>query len=385
VIPTALTDEHRQIREAARQFAEREVLPHVRDWDRAEEMDRAIVGKLAQAGYLGATIAERYDGSELDTVGYAQVIEELGRADNSVRGVVSVSAGLVAKTLGRWGSEPQRETWLPRLAAGETLGCFALTEPDSGSDPGSLRTTATPTAGGGWRIDGSKVFITNGTWAGLALVFARTGEPGPRGLSCFAVPTDRPGWTARPIKGKFGLRAQDTAEVALEALEVGEDELVGALGDGFKIAMSALDGGRISLAASCTGTAQACLDASVAYAAERQQFGRSIARFQLVQELIANIAVDVAAARLLTWQAAAKADLGQRCTLEASTAKYFASEAAVRAANAAVQVFGGYGYVDEYPVGKYLRDARVTTLYEGTSQIQTLIIGRHLTGESAFA
>jgi len=385
VIPAALTDEHRQIREAARQFSVREVLPHVRDWDRAEAMDRSIIGKLARAGFLGATIAERYGGSALDTVGYVQVIEELGRVDNSVRGVVSVSAGLVGKTLGRWGSEAQREQWLPRLASGHTIGCFALTEPESGSDPGSLRTSATLGRGGGWRIDGSKVFITNGTWAGLALVFARTGPPGSGGLSCFLAPTDRPGWMARPIKGKLGLRAQDTAEVVLDGLEVGPDAMVGEPGDGFKIAMAALDGGRISLAASCTGTAQACLDAGARYASERRQFGRPIAQFQLVQELIAEMAVDVAAARMLTWQAAKTADLQGRCTVEASIAKYFASEAAVRAANAAVQVFGGYGFVDEYPVGKYLRDARVTTLYEGTSQIQKLIIGRHVTGESAFS
>jgi alkylation response protein AidB-like acyl-CoA dehydrogenase len=384
VIPAALTDEHRLIREAARQFAEREVAPYVREWDRAEEIDRWIVGRLASAGYLGATVEERHGGAGLDVVGYAQVIEELGRVDNSVRGIVSVSAGLVAKSIVRWASEEQKASWLPRLCAGEALGCFALTEPESGSDPGSLRTVAERIADG-WRLNGSKVFITNGTWAGLALVFARTGEPGPRGLSCFLVPCEAPGWRATPIKGKLGLRGQDTAEVAIVDLEVPEDAVLGDLGDGFKIAMSALDGGRISLAASCTGTAQASLDAMVEYGGQRRQFGRPIARFQLVQEQIAEVAVDVSAARLLTLEAALKADRGEDYTLAASTAKYFASEAAVRASNAAIQVFGGYGYVDEYPVGKQLRDARVTTLYEGTSQIQKLIIGRSLTGENAFA
>lgn len=379
-----LDDEHRLIRDGARDFCRRVVAPHAREWDRAEEMDRAVVGQLAEAGYLGVTVDERYGGAGLDVLGYCLVVEELGWADSSVRGVVTVSAGLVAKTLQRWGNDAQKDLWLPRLAAGEVLGCFALTEPDSGSDPSSLRTRAVRT-GSGWRISGAKTFITNGTWAGLALVFARTGAPGARGLSCFLVPTDRPGFHATAIKGKLGLRAQDTAELTLDDVEVGEGDLLGGEGNGFKIAMSALDGGRTSLAASCVGTAQGALDASVAYAKQRRQFGRPIAQFQLIQELIAEMAVEVEAARLMTWRAALKADAGEPHTLEASQAKYFASEAAVRASNAALQVLGGYGYVDEYPVGRYLRDARVTTLYEGTSQIQKLLIGRALTGESAFA
>jgi alkylation response protein AidB-like acyl-CoA dehydrogenase len=379
-----MTDETNLMRDGARQFADVEIVPRARDWDRLEEMDRGIVSSLGEAGYLGATIPEQYGGSGLSMREYCVVIEELGRADSSVRGIVSVSAGLVAKSLLRWGTEEQRGQWLPPLASGEALGCFCLTEPDSGSDPGSLRTRATPTAAG-WRIDGTKTFITNGTWANLALVFARTGDQGPGGLSCFLVPADAPGFAATPIKGKLGLRAQDTAEIALEGVEVGAGALLGGEGDGFRIAMAALDGGRVSLAASCTGTAQAALEAAVGYAGQREQFGRPISRFQLVQELIADVHVDVEAARMLTWRAAEAADSGRRFTLEASVAKYFASEAAVRASNAALQVFGGYGYVDEYPVGKYLRDARVTTLYEGTSQVQKLIIGRALTGENAFA
>ncbi len=238
--------------------------------------------------------------------------------------------------------------------------------------------------GGDWVLSGSKVFITLGTWASVALVFARTGEDGARGITCFLVPTDAPGFTARKVEGKLGLRAQDTAELTLEGVRVPDSARVGDEGAGFKVAMSALDAGRVSLAAGCVGIAQGCLEACIRYAREREQFGRPIGRFQLVQELIADMAVDTEAARLLTWRAAALADAGERYTTEASVAKYFASEAAVRAANAAVQVHGGYGYVDEYPVGKYLRDARVTTLYEGTSQIQKLIIGRALTGESAF-
>jgi alkylation response protein AidB-like acyl-CoA dehydrogenase len=377
------TEEQRLIRESARAFCEGEIIPFARDWDRAEAMDDAVVGKLAQVGYLGATIPEEYGGMGLDTQSYCSLVEELGRADSSVRGVVSVNVGLVAKTILKWGSEEQRQRWLPGLCSGETLGCFGLTEPGTGSDAASLQTRA-QRDGDGWRISGSKTFITNGIRAKLALIFARTGEEGPRGISCFVVPTDAEGFGRTEITGKLGLRAQDTAELSLDGVRVDDGALLGGEGGGFKAAMSALDVGRISLGAGCVGIAQGCLDASVLYAGEREQFGRTIARFQLVQELIADIAVETEAARLLTWRAAAKADAGERHTYESSVAKYFASEAAVRAANAAIQVHGGYGYIDEYPVGKYLRDARVTTLYEGTSQIQKLIIGRALTGEQAF-
>jgi butyryl-CoA dehydrogenase len=371
----SLTEEQELIRASAREFCEREVLPHARDWDREEEIDRGLVAKLADVGYLGAW--------ELDTISYALVMEELGRADSSVRGIVSVNVGLVGKTILKWGTEEQKAEWLPKLASGEALGCYALTEPGSGSDPSSLLTRA-ERDGAEWVLSGSKIFITLGSWAGLALVFARSGGEGARGLTCFMVPTSSDGFSATRIKGKLGLRAQDTAELTLERVRVPDAARLGAEGDGFKVAMSALDNGRISLAAGCVGIAQGCLDACVRYAGERRQFGKPIASHQLVQELIAEIAVECDAARLLTWRAAALADGGVRHTLESSVAKYYASEASVRAANAAVQVHGGYGYIDEYPVGKYLRDARVTTLYEGTSQIQKLIIGRALTGESAF-
>jgi butyryl-CoA dehydrogenase len=378
-----LTPEQELIRASAREFVEREVAPYAREWDRAEWMDRAIVDKLAEVGFLGAVLPEEHGGMGLDTVSYCLLMEELGRADSSVRGIVSVNLGLVGKTLARWGTDEQRREWLPRLASGEALGCYALTEPGSGSDPGSLSTRATRD-GEGWILSGSKIFITLGTWAGLALVFARTGAEGAAGITCFLVPAAAPGFSATPIKGKLGLRAQDTAELFLDDVRVPDDNRLGGEGEGFKVAMSALDTGRISLAAGCVGIAQGCLDACVRYAAERRQFGRPIGSFQLIQELLADVAVETEAGRLLTWKAAALADAGGRHTLESSCAKYYASEVSVRAANAAVQVHGGYGYVDEYPVGKYLRDARVTTLYEGTSQIQKLIIGRALTGESAF-
>jgi alkylation response protein AidB-like acyl-CoA dehydrogenase len=369
-----LTPEQELVRASAREFCDREIVPFAREWDRTEEMDRGIVAKLAEAGYLGAW--------ELDTVSYCLVMEELGRADSSVRGLVSVNVGLVGKTIRKWGSDAQRDEWLMRLASGE-LGCYALTEPGSGSDPSSL-TTRAERHGDDWVVSGSKIFITQGTWAAVALVFARTGGEGARGITAFLVPTDSPGYEGRRIKGKLGLRAQDTAELFLDGVRVPDENRLGELGSGFKVAMSALDHGRISLGAGCVGIAQGCLDASIAYTKERKQFGRSVASFQLVQELLADIAVETEAARLLVWRAAATADRGERHTVEASYAKYFASEVAVRAANAAVQAHGGYGYIDEYPVGKYLRDARVTTLYEGTSQIQKLLIGRALTGENAF-
>jgi alkylation response protein AidB-like acyl-CoA dehydrogenase len=376
--------EHELIRQSAREFAAREIEPYAREWDRSEAMDRGIVAKLAAAGFLGAALPEEYGGMGLDAVSYCVLCEELGRTDSSVRGIVSVTVGLVGKTIVEWGTEKQRRDWLPPLCSGDSLGCYALTEPGSGSDPASLATRAEQD-GDSWILSGSKLFITLGTWASLALVFARTGGEGARGITCFAVPTDSPGFEARPIKGKLGLRAQDTGELFLDGVRVPDENRLGEVGEGFKVAMSALDNGRISLGAGCVGIGQGCLDACIAYSRERRQFGRPIAGFQLVQELIADIAVETEAARWLVRRAAALVDAGEPHTLESSYAKYFASEASVRAANAAVQVHGGYGYVDDYPVGKYLRDARVTTLYEGTSQIQKLIIGRALTGESAFA
>jgi hypothetical protein len=378
-----LTPEQELIKQTARSFCDAEIAPHATAWDRDEAVDPAIVGKLAELGFLGASLPEELGGMGLDTVSYALVVEEIGRADSNVRGIVSVTNGLVGKTVARFGTEEQRARLIPGLANGEALGCYALTEPGAGSDPGGLEARAVRD-GGDWVISGQKIFITLGSWSAFALVFARTGEPGARGITCFVVPTDSAGFEARPIKGKLGLRAQDTAELFLDEVRVPDDARLGELGGGFKVAMSALDHGRISLGAGCVGIAQACLDASVAYTKERRQFGRPVASFQLVQELLADMAVETEAARLLVWRAASAADEGRPHTLESSIAKYYASEVAVRAANAAVQAHGGYGYVDEYPVGKLLRDARVATLYEGTSQIQKLIIGRALTGESAF-
>src|SRR5919106_2997190 len=379
----ALTPEQQLVRATAREFCERELVPNARAWDEAEELPRELVPKLAEIGFLGASLPAEHGGMGLDTISYCLVMEELGRADSSVRGIVSVSNGLFGKTGARWGTDERRREWLPRLAAGEALGCYALTEPGCGSDAAALATRAVRD-GDDWLLTGSKVFITLGSWAAVAIVFARTGGEGARGITAFLVPTDSAGFGAQPLKGKLGLRAQDTAELSLDGVRVPDSARLGDEGQGFKVAMSALDNGRISLAAGCVGIAQGCVDASVAYSGERRAFGKPVAGFQLVQQLLAEMHVETDAARLLTWRAAALADAGQPYTTEASVAKWYASEASVRAANAAVQVLGGYGYVDEYPVAKYLRDARVTTLYEGTSQIQQLIVGRALTGENAF-
>ncbi|MFI5668942.1 acyl-CoA dehydrogenase family protein [Streptomyces sp. NPDC051704] len=379
-----LSEDQEAVRRLAREFTEREIVPYAAEWDRAESVDRAIVKKLGDLGFLGLTVPEEYGGSGGDHLAYVLVTEELGRGDSAVRGIVSVSLGLVAKTLAAWGTEEQKRAWLPRLCSGEALGCFGLTEPGTGSDAGSLTTRAVR-EGDAYVISGSKMFITNGTWADVVLLFARTGdEPGHRGISAFLVPADTPGLTRREVHGKLGLRGQATAELALDGVRVPASAMLGPEGKGFSVAMSALAKGRMSVAAGCVGIAQAALDAAVSYAARREQFGKPIAHHQLVQELIADISVDVDAARLLTWRVADLIDRGQPFATESSTAKLFASEAAVRAAGNALQVHGGYGYIDEYPAGKLLRDARVMTLYEGTSQIQKLLIGRARTGVSAF-
>ncbi|MEU7826163.1 acyl-CoA dehydrogenase family protein [Catellatospora sp. NPDC049133] len=378
-----LSPEHAAVRRLAAEFVDREVVPHAAEWDRRESVERTVVKQLGELGFLGLTVAEEHGGSGGDHLAYCLVLEELGRGDSSVRGLVSVSLGLVAKSIARHGTDSQRSYWLPGLCGGDLLGCFALTEPGTGSDAASLTTRAVRD-GGDWVLTGSKIFITNGTWADVALVFARTGGDGPRGISAFLVPTDTPGLTRREIHGKLGLRGQPTAELVFDAVRVPADALLGEQGRGFHLAMSTLDKGRMSVAAGCVGIAQGCLDAAVDYAKTRTQFGKPIAAYQLVQQLISDVAVDTAAARLLVWRVADLVDRGLPYATEASMAKLFASEAAVRAANKALQVFGGYGYVDEYPVGKYLRDARVTTLYEGTSQIQQLLIGRALTGVNAF-
>ncbi|CAN5575056.1 acyl-CoA dehydrogenase family protein [soil metagenome] len=379
-----LNEDQQAVRKAVREWVDAVVTPDALRNDREERFPAEALAGLRDTGFIGMTIPPEYGGGGADPLSYVLFVEEVARGDANVRSIASVHLALVAGPLERWGSQQQRTRWLPQLATGEVLGCFGLTEPDHGSNPADLRCSARRLPDGGWRLDGRKVFITNGTIAGLALVFARTGGPGARGVSAFLVPTDRPGFSAHQVHGKLGLRACDTAELVLDGVEVGGDALLGEEGAGLRIALSALDDGRMSLAASCTGIAQAALDSMVSYAGMREQFGKPIAGHQLVQELIADAAVDVDCARLLTWQVADLKARGEPYGLAASKAKLFASEAAVRVANSCLQVHGGYGYVDDYPAGKYLRDARVATLYEGTSQIQKLLIGRALTGVSAF-
>ncbi|NYD56277.1 alkylation response protein AidB-like acyl-CoA dehydrogenase [Nocardioides marinisabuli] len=379
----SLSDEQQAFRSLARDFLDREAVPHRVEWDRAESVDLAIVPKMAEIGFFGLTIPEEYGGLGGDYVTYSLAMEELGRADSALRGIVSVSSGLVGKSILFHGSEEQKQEWLPQLAEATKLGCFGLTEPDVGSDAGNL-TTRARRDGDDFVIDGQKLYITNGTWADVALVFARTGGDGPRGISAFLVPTDSPGFEAREIKGKLGLRGQATAELFLDGVRVPASAMLGEEGSGFKIAMSTLDKGRLAVASGCVGIVQGCLETAVEYATSRTQFGRPLAGFQLVQDMIADISLDADAARLLAWRCADLIDRGEPYGVAASKAKLFASEAAVRAANNALQVHGGAGYVDEYPPAKYLRDARVMTLYEGTSQIQKLLIGRHETGISAF-
>jgi alkylation response protein AidB-like acyl-CoA dehydrogenase len=378
-----LSDEQQLIAETARDFTDNEIVPRARESDRAQRFDADLARRLGDMGYLGAPVSEEYGGRGLDYTSYGLIVEQVGRGDSAMRTVVSVQTSLVCGSIERWGTEEQKKRWLPRLCSGEAFGCFGLTEPDAGSDPASMRTRAEK-IDGGWRINGQKMWISLGNVAEVALVFAQADpEKAHRGICCFLVPTDSDGFSHQEIHGKLGLRASDTASLAFDGIEVGDDDLLGEVGDGFKIAMSALDSGRYSVASGCVGICQGCLDASVAYATERKQFDVPIASFQLVQEMIADIVVRTDAARMLVRRAGLLKDAGKPSTTETSVAKLYATESAVECANLAIQIHGGSGYVDDHPVERYMRDARVTTLYEGTSQIQKLIIGRAATGIDA--
>jgi alkylation response protein AidB-like acyl-CoA dehydrogenase len=378
-----LTDEQRLIRDTAREFTDKEIVERARENDRNEHFDLELVQKIAAQGYLGAIVPQEYGGAGLDYLTYGLIVEQVGRGCSSMRTVVSVNTSLVSSSILRWGTEEQKHQYLPKLCSGEWLGCFGLTEPDTGSDAANLKTRARKTDTG-WVINGSKMWISLGNHAKVALIFAQTDpEKRHRGLACFLVDTDQPGFQPQVIHHKLGLRGSDTAAISLDDVECPDEAMLGEIGDGFKVAMTALDSGRFSVASGCVGICQGCLDASVRYAKEREQFGRPIAAFQLVQEMLADIALDTDAARMLVWRAGYLKDTGKPSTTETSVAKLYATEAAIKSANTAIQVHGGSGYVDDYPVERYFRDVRVTSLYEGTSQIQKLIIGRALTGINA--
>ena len=378
-----LTDEQQLIRKTAREFTDNEIVERAKQNAREHRFDLELVAKLADQGYLGAIVPREYGGAGLDYVSYGLVVEEIGRGCSSVRTVVSVQTSLVCSAILKWGTEEQKQRYLPKLCSGEWLGCFGLTEPDTGSDAAKQRTRAKKTDSG-WVINGAKMWISMGNYAKVALIFAQTDpELGHKGLACFMVDTDQPGYKPQTIEHKMGLHASDTASISLEDVEVSDDDMLGKVGDGFKVAMSALDSGRYSVAAGCVGVCQGCVEESVKYAKEREQFGKPIASFQLVQAMIAEMVLKTEASRMLVWRAGFLKDQGRPNTVETSIAKLHATEAAVECSNTAIQVHGGAGYVDDHPVERYFRDVRVTTLYEGTSQIQKLIIGRALTGVDA--
>jgi butyryl-CoA dehydrogenase len=381
----ALNEQQQLILDTARRFAQREIVPAVRENEHNDHFPIAIMRKMAPLGLLGGPIAEEYGGAGVDSVSYTVICEEIGKASASVfTSALTVQISLVCQTIERWASEEQKRFYLPKLCSGEWIGAYALTEPDHGSDPQAMETLAS-VDGDEYVLNGSKMWISNGGVADVILVFAQTQrDAGSKGIGAFFVHTDSPGFSARPIEGKMGLGASNTSALFFDNVRVPRQRQLGEIGRGFRIAMSALDAGRLSTAAAAVGIAQGCVDACVAYAKQRQQFGKPIAAHQLVQELIADMATETDAARLLVQRAAAMKDAGTVTPRELSMAKYYAAECAVRAARNAIQVHGGVGYVNEYPVERYLRDAIAIGLYEGTSQIQKLLIGRALTGESAF-
>ncbi len=378
-----LSDEQRLIKDTARDFTNNEIVMQSRENARNHHFDTDLVKKIAAQGYLGAIVPQEYGGAGLDYVSYGLIVEEIGRGDSAIRTVISVQTSLVCSGILKWGTEEQKHKYLPKLCSGEWLGCFGLTEPDTGSDAANQKTRAKKTDNG-WVINGAKMWISMANYAKVALIFAQTDpELGHKGLACFLVDTDQPGFKAQTIEHKMGLHASDTASISLEDVEVFDDDVLGEVGQGFKVAMSNLDSGRYSVAAGCVGICQGCVDESVNYAKQREQFGRPIASFQLVQAMIADMVLKTDASRLLVWRAGWLKDKGRPNTLETSIAKLHATEASLECANLAIQVHGGAGYVDDHPVERYYRDARVTTLYEGTSQIQKLIIGREKTGIGA--
>ena len=374
----ALSPEQEEIRRLARDFAEREVKPRAEAIDHDHEFPADLVDKAAALGFLGILIPEAYGGTGLDHLSFALFIEEVARFCASTAVILDVHASVGSEPITLFGTPAQQRRWLPDLASGKTLAAFALTEPDAGSDAANLKTTATRRVGG-YVLNGAKMFITNAGRAGLYVVMAATAPgSGSDGISAFVVEATNPGLSVGPPFEKMGLNGSPIAEVRLDRCEVAETDRLGAEGDGFKIAMRALDSGRIGISAQAVGLAQGALDDAVAYARERRQFGKAISEFQTIQNKIADMAVKVRAARWLTWAAAARCDAGEPFTKEASMAKLFATDAAMEVTLEALQVLGGYGYLEEYPMARRVRDAKACQIYEGTNQIQRLVIAREI-------
>jgi len=376
-----LTDTQREVQSLARDFAQAEIAPHAAEWNERHEVPLAVLRRMGELGLLGVIVPEELGGAGLDATSLALVVEEVARADAGTSTAVAVQNGLVASPILRAGTPAQQQEWLPRIAAGEIFGAYALTEPDAGSDTASLRTTAT-VRDGGWSVSGAKMWITNGGFADLFVVFARTGEAGAKGISAFLT-TSGAGLEVSTEIPKMGLHTSSTVELAFVEHTIPASQMLGDPGTGLKLALATLDGGRITIAAQACGIAQAAVDLATEYATTRIAFGGPIARFQGIQFPLADVAAKLDAARLLTRHAAALRDAGQPHGIAGAKAKLFASAVAVEAADMAVQTLGGYGYSAEYPAERYYRDAKITEIYEGTSQIQRLVIARSMLGDSA--
>jgi len=373
-----LGEEQQMVRETTRAFVEREVKPVASRLDREAIYPSELVKRLSELGLMGILVPQEFGGSGMDLLSCVVAMEEISKAWASLAVAMSVQNSLVCAPIARFGSAAQKKKYLSSLARGERLGCYALTEPGSGSDAGSIQTRA-KRVDDDFVLNGNKIFTTNGNRADLAIVYAVTDPAkGKKGISAFIVEKNSPGFVVGKLEDKLGLRSSDTASLLFEDCRVPGENLLGTEGEGFTIALVTLDGGRIGIAAQALGIAQGCLEESVAYAQQRRQFGRAIAEFEAIQWMLADMATEIDAARLLTYRAAWLAEQGRTFTKEAAMAKLFASEAANRAAYKAIQIFGGYGYTKEFAVERFFRDARITTIYEGTSEIQRLVIARRL-------
>jgi butyryl-CoA dehydrogenase len=379
-----LSEEQKMIQQTIRKFAAEEIAPVASQNDKKAEFPRDIFEKLAELGFMGTPIPEEYGGAGFDFISHAIVAEEIGRVDSSLRGTYSVQVSLVELPLNKYGNEQQKKKYLTQLTSGEWIGCFGLTEPNAGSDPASMISTAKKD-GDDYVLNGQKTWITNAGIADMAIVYAKTDpEAGARGITAFIVERGFKGFSTRDLHDKLGLRASNTGEIFLEDCRVPKENILGEINKGFKIALGTLDFGRYTVAAGCVGLAQGCIDTCREYAKQRIQFGKPIASFQLVQQMIADMVVECEAGRLLVYRAGDLKNKGLPNTRETSIAKYYCSEMANRVAYKAVQIHGGYGFSGEYNVERFYRDARINTLYEGTSQIQQLIIGAFELGIRAF-